>query len=77
MAPRDLREDVIDTGLTLLLQNLPRQPSAWKCACFQQAGSRLIEIPLRYKGFDLPDRFVVGYGLDYRENIAIYCFSVC
>jgi hypoxanthine-guanine phosphoribosyltransferase len=28
----------------------------------------LIDIPLKYKGFDLPDRFVVGYGLDYRER---------
>jgi len=35
---------------------------------FSKTENRLIEIPLRYKGFDLPDRFVVGYGLDHRER---------
>jgi hypoxanthine phosphoribosyltransferase len=34
----------------------------------QQTKHRLIDIPLKYVGFDLPDRFVVGYGLDYRER---------
>jgi hypoxanthine phosphoribosyltransferase len=65
-------EDVIDTGLTLnyLLRNLrARQPASLEvCVLFNKPGHRLIEIPLRYKGFDLPDRFVVGYGLDYREK---------
>jgi hypoxanthine phosphoribosyltransferase len=35
---------------------------------FDKSRRRLIDIPLKYKGFDLPDRFVVGYGLDYRER---------
>lgn len=65
-------EDVIDTGLTLnyLLQNLrARQPASLEvCVLFNKPDHRLIEIPLHYKGFDLPDRFVVGYGLDYREK---------
>jgi hypoxanthine phosphoribosyltransferase len=65
-------EDVIDTGLTLsyLLRNLRlRQPSRLQvCVLFNKPQHRLIDIPLRYKGFDLPDRLVVGYGLDYREN---------
>jgi hypoxanthine phosphoribosyltransferase len=65
-------EDVIDTGLTLnyLLQNLhARQPASLEvCVLFNKPDHRLIEIPLKYKGFDLPDRFVVGYGLDYREK---------
>ncbi len=65
-------EDVIDTGLTLnyLLQNLKaRQPASLDvCVLFDKSANRLIDIPLKYKGFDLPDRFVVGYGLDYREK---------
>jgi hypoxanthine phosphoribosyltransferase len=65
-------EDVIDTGLTLnyLLQNLKaRQPASLEvCVLFDKSANRLIDIPLKYKGFDLPDRFVVGYGLDYREK---------
>jgi hypoxanthine phosphoribosyltransferase len=65
-------EDVIDTGLTLnyLLRNLQaRQPASLEvCVLFNKPKNRLIEIPLKYKGFDLPDRFVVGYGLDYREK---------
>jgi len=65
-------EDLIDTGLTLnyLLRSLrERQPASLEvCALFSKTENRLIEIPLRYKGFDLPDRFVVGYGLDHRER---------
>ncbi len=65
-------EDVIDTGLTLnyILQNLrSRQPASLEvCALFNKPEHRLIEIPLRYKGFDLPDKFVVGYGLDFKEK---------
>ena len=64
-------EDVIDTGLTLnyLLRNLrSRGPATLKvCTLFDKPQRRLIKIPIRYKGFELPDRFVVGYGLDYRE----------
>jgi hypoxanthine phosphoribosyltransferase len=65
-------EDMVDTGLTLnyLLRNLKaRQPASLEvCALFNKPIHRLIEIPVRYKGFDLPDQFVVGYGLDYRER---------
>jgi hypoxanthine phosphoribosyltransferase len=65
-------EDVIDTGLTLnyILQNLrAREPASLEvCVLFNKPDHRLVEIPFRYKGFDLPDRFVVGYGLDYREK---------
>lgn len=63
-------EDMIDTGLTLnyLLQNLrAREPASVEvCALFNKPRRRLIDLPIQYKGFDLPDRFVVGYGLDYR-----------
>ncbi|MCU0520571.1 MAG: hypoxanthine phosphoribosyltransferase [Anaerolineae bacterium] len=63
-------EDIIDTGLTLnyLLRNLRvREPASLDvCVLFDRPDRRLIDIPIRYKGFDLPDRLVVGYGLDYR-----------
>ena len=65
-------EDVIDTGLTLnyILQNLrARQPESLEiCVLFDKSDRRLIDIPIKYKGFNLPDRFVVGYGLDHREK---------
>ena len=65
-------EDVVDTGFTLnyLLRSLrAREPSSLEvCALFNKGRRRLIDIPLRYQGFELPDKFVVGYGLDYREQ---------
>jgi hypoxanthine phosphoribosyltransferase len=65
-------EDVIDTGLTLnyLLRILKaRAPASLEvCVLFNKPTHRLIEIPMKYKGFDLPDLFVVGYGLDHREQ---------
>ena len=65
-------EDVIDTGLTLhyLLRNLnERNPASLKvCTLFNKPTRRLIELPIQYKGFDLPDKFIVGYGLDYNER---------
>ncbi len=64
-------EDVIDTGLTLnyLLKILrARGPATLEvCTLFNKPKRRLVNIPIRYKGFDLPEKFVVGYGLDYRE----------
>jgi hypoxanthine phosphoribosyltransferase len=64
-------EDVIDTGLTLsyLLRLLrARNPATLEvCVLFNKPAHRLANIPLKYMGFDLPDRFVVGYGLDYKE----------
>jgi hypoxanthine phosphoribosyltransferase len=65
-------EDVIDTGLTLnyLLRTLrTRHPASLQvCVLFDRPYRRLIDIPLAYQGFELPDRFVVGYGLDYNER---------
>jgi hypoxanthine phosphoribosyltransferase len=65
-------EDIIDTGLTLnyLLRNLrARDPASLEvCVLFNKPESRLIDIPITYKGFDLPNRLVVGYGLDFRER---------
>lgn len=65
-------EDVVDTGLTLnyILSNLrARQPASLEvCVLFNKPDHRIIDLPLKYRGFDLPDRFVVGYGLDYKEK---------
>lgn len=65
-------EHVIDTGLTVnyLLRNLKaRNPASLKvCVLFDKSRRRLIDMSLDYKGFDLPDLFAVGYGLDYRER---------
>ncbi|MEJ2600283.1 MAG: hypoxanthine phosphoribosyltransferase [Anaerolineales bacterium] len=65
-------EDVIDTGLTLnyILRNLQaRQPASLQvCTLFDKPDHRLIDLNIKYKGFDLPGYFVVGYGLDFKEK---------
>jgi hypoxanthine phosphoribosyltransferase len=64
-------EDIIDTGLTLnyLLRYLRgKNPRSLKiCALLDKPARRLVEIDIAYRGFSIPDRFVVGYGLDYGE----------
>ena len=63
-------EDVIDTGLTLhsLLRQLrPRNPVDLNiCVLLNKPLRRCVDLPIHYKGFDIPDLFVVGYGLDYQ-----------
>ncbi len=65
-------EDIIDTGLTLayLLQNLaPRRPKSLNvCVLLDNPARRLVELPIKYTGFHIPDQYVVGYGLDYKEE---------
>ncbi len=66
-------EDIIDTGLTLgyLLKNLKvRNPATLNvCTLLDKSARRLLlDLPIKYKGFDVPDKFVVGYGLDYRQK---------
>jgi hypoxanthine phosphoribosyltransferase len=65
-------EDIVDTGRTLayILDNLrTRRPADVKvCALLSKPSRREIEVELNYLGFDIPDKFVVGYGLDYAEN---------
>ncbi len=62
-------EDIIDTGLTLtyLMQNLAsRNPASLEImTMFRKPDAMKIEVDVKYVGFDLPNRFVVGYGLDY------------
>jgi hypoxanthine phosphoribosyltransferase len=64
-------EDIIDTGLTLnyLLRYLRgKNPATLKiCALLDKPARRLVEIPIDYRGFTIPDEFVVGYGLDFGE----------
>jgi hypoxanthine phosphoribosyltransferase len=65
-------EDIIDSGRTLryLMRNLQaRQPASIEiCALLTKPARREIEVPVRYLGFEIPDRFVVGYGLDFAER---------
>ena len=65
-------EDILDTGLTLkyLLKNLAsRKPQSLEVvALLSKEGKQRVPISCRYVGFDVPDEFVVGYGLDYAER---------
>lgn len=65
-------EDIIDTGLTLnyLIRYLRgKNPASLRiCTLLDKPARRLVEIPVDYIGFTIPDQFVVGYGLDYGER---------
>jgi hypoxanthine phosphoribosyltransferase len=65
-------EDIIDSGLTLswLLKNLAsRQPASIEIvALLRKPDAVKVEVPVKYVGFDIPNEFVVGYGLDYDEH---------
>jgi hypoxanthine phosphoribosyltransferase len=65
-------EDIIDSGLTLhyLLRSLrARNPDSVEvCALLAKPDRRRVELPIRYVGFEIPNRYVVGYGLDYAQR---------
>ena len=65
-------EDIIDTGLTLswLLTNLSsRGPASVEvCALLRKPDMIRVDVPVRYVGFDIPNEFVIGYGLDYAQK---------
>jgi hypoxanthine phosphoribosyltransferase len=65
-------EDIVDSGLTLhyLMRNLAsRKPASLEvCALLTKPARREIDEPIRYVGFEIEDKFVVGYGLDYAER---------
>ncbi len=65
-------EDIIDSGLTLsyLIRNLEaREPATLEvCALLTKPERREIDVPVRYIGFEIPNRFVIGYGLDFGER---------
>ena len=66
-------EDIIDTGLTLrfsyLIENLlgRRAKSVKVCVLLDKPSRRRVEVPIEYRGFEIEDKFVVGYGMDYGE----------
>ena len=65
-------EDIIDSGLTLqyLLRSLrARTPGSLEvCALLTKPARRRVELPIRYVGFEIPNRYVIGYGLDYAQR---------
>jgi hypoxanthine phosphoribosyltransferase len=65
-------EDIVDSGLTLsyLLRTLKaRDPASLEvCALLTKPERRKVELPIRYVGFEIPNRFVIGYGLDHGER---------
>jgi hypoxanthine phosphoribosyltransferase len=65
-------EDIIDSGLTLqyLLRNLrAREPASLEvCSLLTKPERRRVDLPTRYVGFEIPNRFVVGYGLDHGQR---------
>jgi hypoxanthine phosphoribosyltransferase len=65
-------EDIIDSGLTLqyLVRNLrARTPGSLEvCALLTKPARRGMELPIRYVGFEIPNRYVIGYGLDYAQR---------
>jgi hypoxanthine phosphoribosyltransferase len=67
-----LVEDIVDTGLTMsyLLQVFKRfNPASLKtCVLLSKPSCHEVEVPLDYLGFEIPNKFVVGYGLDYRQQ---------
>lgn len=67
-----LVEDIVDSGLTLsyLLKNLKtRRPASLEvCTLLDKKERRKVQVPVKYKGFNIPDKFVVGYGLDHKQR---------
>ena len=65
-------EDIVDSGLTLqyLMRTLEaRKPASLEvCALLTKPDRRKIDMPARYIGFEIPDKFAIGYGLDYAER---------
>jgi len=72
-------EDIIDTGLTLnyLVRYLRgKNPATLRiCTLLDKPARRLVDIPVDYVGFTIPDQFVVGYGLDYGEYYRNFFFN--
>ena len=65
-------EDIIDSGLTLsyLMRNLEsREPASLEVCCLlTKPERREVDVPVRYTGFEIPNKFVIGYGLDFAER---------
>src|SRR2546423_6488647 len=67
-----LVEDIVDTGFTvkyLMRTLLSRNPQSLEvCALLDRRARRIIDFDLKYVGFEIPDKFIVGYGLDYKQQ---------
>jgi hypoxanthine phosphoribosyltransferase len=67
-----LVEDIVDTGMTLnhVLEYLQtKRPASVKvCTLLDKRARRIVNVPVDYVGFDIPDEFVVGYGLDFQQR---------
>jgi len=67
-----LVEDLVDTGLTLnyLLKNFRNRDaiSVEACTLLDKPERRTVNVDVKYKGFNIPDEFIVGYGIDYAEK---------
>jgi hypoxanthine phosphoribosyltransferase len=65
-------EDIVDSGLTLqyLMRTLQaRSPASLEvCALLTKPDRREVELPARYIGFEIPNKFAIGYGLDHAER---------
>jgi hypoxanthine phosphoribosyltransferase len=65
-------EDIVDSGLTLsyLLRTLrARNPASLEvCALLTKPERRKVDLPIRYEGFEIPNQFAIGYGLDHAER---------
>lgn len=75
-----LIEDIVDTGLTMeYLLNIfqARQPQSIEvCALLSKPSRRRVDVPIKYVGFEIPDKFAVGFGLDYKQyyrNLPFVC----
>jgi hypoxanthine phosphoribosyltransferase len=67
-----LVEDIVDTGFTiryLMRTLLSRNPRSLEiCALLDRPARRIIDLDIKYVGFEIPDKFVIGYGLDYKQQ---------
>jgi hypoxanthine phosphoribosyltransferase len=67
-----LVEDIVDTGMTLnyLINHLRSKGAASVevCTLLDKRARRIVDVPIKYVGFEVPDEFLVGYGLDYLEK---------
>jgi len=67
-----LVEDIVDTGFTvryLMRSLLSRNPRSIEiCVLLDRRARRIIDLDLKYVGFEIPDKFIVGYGLDYKQQ---------
>ena len=64
-------EDIVDSGLTLYTcaQPAAREPASLEvCALLTKPERRKVDLPIRYVGFEIPNRFAIGYGLDHAER---------